>query len=72
MAKVKTLTNRLRRVAHRSGFTLIKARTVPQGAPEGAGFMLVQQRSLKVVTGAGYGATLDDIQRALGVDANAR
>lgn len=72
MGSEKTLINRLRRVAHRKGMTLIKARGMLPGAPAGAGFMLVQQQSLKVVAGAGHNATLDDVRRVLGVEASAR
>ena len=67
MADAKTLTNRLRRMAHRNGMRLVKTRGMSPDAKPGTGFMLVEQKTDKIVVGRNFAATLDDVERALQV-----
>lgn len=68
MADEKVRENRLRRMAERQGFRLLKSRRRDHLAPDYGGFMLVDGYTNNVVTGAhhfAYSADLNEVEAFL-------
>ena len=69
----KVRENKLRRVAERRGFQIVKSRRKDPQAVDFGGYMLTDIRTNAVVLGSGafaYSATLEDIENYFGLKAD--
>jgi hypothetical protein len=68
MTEEKVMENRVRRVAHRRGYKVIKSRRRDPKAIDYGGFMLIDARKNTVILGGSpiaYSATIEEIESYL-------